>query len=229
VTDPPVAPVAVVPAAVELRGITKRFGAVTACQEVDLVVRRGEIHGLLGENGAGKTTLMRILVGQLQPDGGEIVVAGQPVAVRDPMHAASLGLAMAQQHFSLVERLRVWENVALAHRGALRRKAVLAAISDVADRYGVRVDPRARVDELSAGQRQRVELVKWLSLQPSVLVLDEPTSVLSAQESQDLFTELRRIAESATDRVTVLREGSVVAAMETADTDAPGLARAMVG
>lgn len=232
--------------AVELRTVTKRYGTVVACRGVSLTIDRGEVHGLLGENGAGKTTLMKVLIGLVPPDGGEIRLGGRPVAVRDPVHAATLGLAMAQQHLSLVDRLRVWENVALAHRGRMRKREAVRAVQEVAERYGLVVEPNARVEELTVGQRQRVELVKCLTLKPEVLILDEPTSLLTAVESRELFKVLRQVVErdqlsvilishkldevlEATDRVTIMRDGVVVGSMKTSDADAHQLARAMVG
>jgi simple sugar transport system ATP-binding protein len=213
---------------------------------VSLAVDRGEVHGLLGENGAGKTTLMKILIGLVPLDGGEIRLGGRRVVVKDPVHAAGLGLAMAQQHLSLVDRLRVWENVALANRGKMRRRQAVRAVNEVADRYGLQTDPNARVEELTLGQRQRVELVKCLTLNPDVLILDEPTSLLTAAESRELFRVLRQVVErdqlsvilishkldevlEATDRVTIMRDGEVVASMNTSEADAHQLARAMVG
>jgi simple sugar transport system ATP-binding protein len=213
---------------------------------VSLAVDRGEVHGLLGENGAGKTTLMKILIGLVPLDGGEIRLGGRRVVVKDPVHAAGLGLAMAQQHLSLVDRLRVWENVALANRGRMRKRQAVRAVNEVADRYGLQTDPNARVEELTLGQRQRVELVKCLTLNPDVLVLDEPTSLLTAAESRELFRVLRQVVErdqlsvilishkldevlEATDRLTIMRDGEVVASMNTAEADAHQLARAMVG
>lgn len=234
------------PHAVELRKVTKRYGSVVACRGVSLSVNRGEVHGLLGENGAGKTTLMKILIGLVPLDGGEIRLRGRPVVVKDPVHAAALGLAMAQQHLSLVDRLRVWENVALANRGRLRKRQAVRAVNEVADRYGLATDPNVRVENLTVGQRQRAELVKCLTLKPDVLILDEPTSLLTAVESRDLFRVLRQVVErdklavilishkldevlQATDRVTIMRDGVVVASMNTSEADAQRLARAMVG
>ncbi|OHV38513.1 hypothetical protein BCD49_13410 [Pseudofrankia sp. EUN1h] len=268
----------------ELRGITKRYGQVIACDGVDLAVRRGEIHGLLGENGAGKSTLMKVLSGLVRPDSGVILRDGVPVDVADPHVAAGIGVGMVHQHFSLVGALTVWENVVLGdgrdggpaaaganeprgagwlaglrgRRGRLRRDEACADVVRVGERYGITVDPLARVDSLSAGQRQRVEIIKCLRRDPDVIVLDEPTSVLSLAESRDLFAVLRRavtgdgatrdgtdddapakgvvlishkLAEilGATDRVTVLRRGRVVARRATAGTDAATLAREMVG
>jgi len=231
---------------VELRGMTKRFGRVVACRDVHLTVHEGEIHGLLGENGAGKSTLMKVLIGLIPSDAGEVRLRGRPVAVKDPVHAASLGLAMAQQHFSLVERLRVWENVALAHRGKLKRRDATHAIEEIRERYGLVIDANARVEDLTVGQRQRVELVKCLSLKPEVLILDEPTSVLTAAESRELFSVLREVVRrdrlavilishkldeilQATDLVTIMRDGAVVTSLPTKDADAHQLAKAMVG
>ncbi len=230
----------------ELRNVTKRFGAVVACRDVSLAVHQGEIHGLLGENGAGKSTLMKVLIGLVPSDGGEVRLRGRPVVVKDPVHAASLGLAMAQQHFSLVERLKVWENVALAHRGRMSRRDAARVIGEIGERYGLTADPNARVEDLTVGQRQRVELVKCLSLKPDVLILDEPTSVLTKAESRELFSVLRQVVQvdglavilishkldevlQATDVVTIMRDGSVVAELRTADADAHQLAKAMVG
>jgi len=231
---------------VELRGMTKRFGRVVACRDVHLTVHEGEIHGLLGENGAGKSTLMKVLIGLIPSDAGEVRLKGRPVAVKDPVHAASLGLAMAQQHFSLVERLRVWENVALAHRGKLKRRDATRAIEEIGERYSLVIDANARVEDLTVGQRQRVELVKCLSLKPEVLILDEPTSVLTAAESRELFSVLREVVRrdrlavilishkldeilQATDLVTIMRDGAVVTSLPTKDADAHQLAKAMVG
>ncbi len=232
--------------AVELLGITKRYGSVVACKGVNLSVSRGEIHGLLGENGAGKTTLMKVLIGLVPSDGGEIHLGGRPIVVKDPVHAATLGLAMAQQHFSLVERLRVWENIALAHRGRLHKRGAVRAVAEIAERYGLSADPDARVENLTVGQRQHVELIKCLTLKPEVLILDEPTSVLTAGESHELFRVLRQVVDrdglavilishkldevlQATDRVTIMRDGTVVNSLETSGADAHQLARAMVG
>lgn len=231
---------------VELKDVTKRFGAVVACREVSIAVHRGQIHGLLGENGAGKSTLMKVLIGLVPSDGGEIRLRGRPVVVKDPVHAATLGLAMAQQHFSLVERLKVWENVALAHRGKMSRREATRAIGEIGERYGIAAEGNARVEDLTVGQRQRVELVKCLSLKPDVLILDEPTSVLTRTESHELFSVLRQVVEldglsvilishkldevlQATDVVTIMRDGSVVASLRTAEADAHQLAKAMVG
>ncbi|WP_045745668.1 ABC transporter ATP-binding protein [Actinoplanes rectilineatus] len=232
--------------ALTLRGITKRYGAVVACEAVDLDVERGEIHGLLGENGAGKSTLMRILLGLETRDAGTILRDGRPVTAGSPREAVALGIGMVHQHFSLVEPLTVWENVILGDTGRIRRSRACAEIHEMSQRYGLPVDPLAVVASLSAGERQRVELIKCLRRDPAVLILDEPTSVLTRAESAELFAVLRRVVRSegravvlishklteitaATDRVTVLRRGRVVFRSATAATDVAELARQMVG
>jgi general nucleoside transport system ATP-binding protein len=232
--------------ALTLSGVSKRYGPVVACDAVDLTVRPGEIHGLLGENGAGKSTLMKILLGLVHADAGTVLRDGRPVEIETPQVAADLGLGMVHQHFSLIEPLTVWENVILGDTGRVDRAAACAQVEQVAKRYGLPIDPLARVDRLSAGERQRVELIKCLRRDPSVLILDEPTSVLTQAESAELFTVLRRVVQAenravilishklaeiiaATDRVTVLRRGAVVFHGTTADTTPQLLARQMVG
>src|SRR5258708_21610575 len=150
------------PPALEARGLTKRFGAVVACAGVDLAVHPGEIHGILGQNGAGKSTLMNMFLGLVTPDAGQILVNGQPVVIHDPFKAASVGLAMVHQHFSLIGPLKVWENLALGDTGRIDERRIARRIREVATRYGLDVDPQARVDDLTTGQRQRVDIVKGL-------------------------------------------------------------------
>ncbi|MFI6284290.1 ABC transporter ATP-binding protein [Streptomyces sp. NPDC051018] len=242
---PALAPGAGAPA-LQMLGISKRFGPVCACGEVDLQVSAGEIHGLLGENGAGKSTLMKILLGLVTPDAGRILLRGRAEEIADPLMAAARGIAMVHQHFSLVGRLTVWENIALGDRGRVDRDRIRSLVREVGGRYGLAVDPDARVEDLSTGERQRVEIVKCLRRDPDVLVLDEPTSVLTLEESRDLFTVLRRVVADhgkavilishkldeiihATDRVTIMRQGRVVGRRITAETDERSLAREMVG
>lgn len=230
----------------ELRGITKSYGAVTACDSVDLTVDAGEIHGLLGENGAGKSSLMKVLLGLIPRDAGAVLVRGEEVALDSPQEAAELGIGMVHQHFSLVNGLTVWENVALGDTGAVNKRTVCAEIVEVAARYGLPIDPEARVEALSAGERQRVEVVKCLRRNPRILILDEPTSVLTQAESVELFAMLGRVVQEegravilishklaeimqATDRLTVLRKGRIAFRAVTAETTAPELARQMVG
>jgi general nucleoside transport system ATP-binding protein len=232
--------------AVRVRGLVKRYGSVMACDGVDLDLRPGEIHGVLGENGAGKSTLMKVLIGLVLPDEGEIEVHGKRIRIADPQQAAELGIGMVHQHFSLVEELRVWENVVLGERRRLDAGAAKRRVRTIAMRYGLDLDPDARVEDLTAGQRQRVEIVKCLRRDPSIVVFDEPTSVLTPQESEHLFAVLRVAVERegravalvshkldeilrATDVVTILRRGKVVGSSNTADTDASSLAQAMVG
>jgi general nucleoside transport system ATP-binding protein len=234
------------PPAIELIGITKRFGAVAACDGVDLVLRRGRIHGVLGENGAGKSTLMKVLIGLVIPDAGEVRRDGEPIRIKDPVDAARHGIGMVHQHFSLVEPLTVWENVALGDIGRLDARQVRRRVAEISEQYGLDIDPDARIADLPAGMRQRVEIIKCLRRDPDVLVFDEPTSVLSPAESTFLFDALRHVVRdegkavalvshklaeviAATDDITIMRDGHVVDSRPTAGADARELARAMVG
>lgn len=231
---------------VEMFAVTKRYGSVAACAGIDLALRPGVIHGILGQNGAGKSTLMKILIGLVLPDSGEIRVRGERADLTDPVVAAEHGIAMVHQHFSLVPALTVWENVVLGDRTRLDRATARSRVSEVAERYGLDVNPDERVEDLSAGQRQRVEIVKCLRRDPSVLVLDEPTSVLTPAESRELFEVLRTVAldegravalishkleeiRHATDEVTIMRAGRVVRRGRTDTFDAPALAAEMIG
>ncbi len=232
--------------ALEARSLTKCYGKLVACDRVDLAVQRGEILGVLGQNGAGKSTLMNMLLGLVRPDGGEIVVNGHPVVIADPVKAASMGLAMVHQHFSLIGPLTVWENLSLGEKGRIDADRTRRHITEVARRYGLDVDPDARIDHLTTGQRQRVEIVKCLMREPDVVILDEPTSVLTAAESVELFLMLRRVVQEeqravvlishkldevlhATDRVAIMRSGRVVADRITEGATAMELAREMIG
>ena len=234
------------PPAVELLGITKRFGSVVACDHVDLALRPGRVHGILGENGAGKSTLMKVLIGLVLPDAGQIRLAGETVRIDDPIDAAEHGIAMVHQHFSLVEPLTVWENVALGDVGRFDTAAIRRRVGEISTQYGLAIEPDQRIADLPAGMRQRVEIIKCLRRDPQVLVFDEPTSVLTPEESEFLFGALRRVVEeegkavalvshklpevlAATDEITIMRDGRVVDHRETADSDASSLARAMVG
>lgn len=234
------------PPAVELINITKRFGAVVACDAVDLTLERGRIHGVLGENGAGKSTLMKVLIGLVIPDGGQVKIDGRVTTIDDPIDAATQGIGMVHQHFSLVDALTVWENVALGDVGKLRPAAIRDRVGELSSHYGLTIDPDAVVGELPAGMRQRVEIIKCLRRDPQVLIFDEPTSVLTPAESEQLFEALRRVVDEegravalvshkldeirhATDAVTIMRQGKVVDRMATAVSDAATLAKAMVG
>ena len=245
-TEKPRGPAAAATAALEAIEITKRFGSIVACDGVSLAVQPGEIHGLLGQNGAGKSTLMNIFIGLVQADAGEVRLFGEPVDVEDPVDAAAQGLAMVHQHFSLIEPLTVWENVALGDSGRIDQQAVIDAILEIGEQYSLPVDPLATVAELTAGQRQRIEIIKALRRHPRLFILDEPTSVLTLAESRELFDVLRVLVSGsgsavilishkldeilhATDQVTIMRDGRVVASMPTAEANAPLLAREMVG
>jgi len=201
---------------------------------------------VLGENGAGKSTLMKIMIGLVIPDSGWINIDGARVQLRDPLDAARHGIGMVHQHFSLVEPLRVWENVALGEAGKLKPGDVRDRIVEISDRYGLDVDPDAVVGELPVGMRQRVEIIKCLRRDPSILIFDEPTSVLTPAESEFLFETLRHVVVEegravalvshkldeilkATDEVTIMRQGSVVGHVQTGSVDAATLATAMVG
>ena len=231
---------------VKLNRITKRFGPVTACDQVDLVLTRGRIHGILGENGAGKSTLMKILIGLVIPDSGSIEIDGVRRQIHDPLTAAGLGIGMVHQHFSLVDALSVWENVTLGETGRLNPAAVRDRIGELSEHYGLNIDPDTRVGDLTAGLRQRVEIIKCLRRDPSIVIFDEPTSVLTPEESSRLFTSFREVVAAegravvlvshkldevlaATDEITIMRHGKVVDQVATVDTDARSLARSMVG
>ncbi|MCY4256724.1 MAG: ABC transporter ATP-binding protein [bacterium] len=232
--------------AVELAGITKRFGGIVACDQVDLTLHRGRIHGILGENGAGKSTLMKMLIGLVLPDAGAIRIDGWPRTIHDPLAAAALGISMVHQHFSLVEQLSVWENVALGEVGRLNSSGMRDRVAAISDEYGLEINPDARVGELTAGLRQRVEIIKCLRRDPHILVFDEPTSVLTPEESEQLFGTLREVVAAegravvlvshkldevlhATDEVTIMRQGRVVDHRPIDTADARSMARAMVG
>ena len=234
------------PPAVELINITKRFGRVVACDHVNLALHRRRIHGVLGENGAGKSTLMKVLIGLVIPDGGEVRIDGTAVQIADPVQAAERGIAMVHQHFSLVEALTVWENVALGDVGRLDPKKIRQRVAEISEQYGLEINPNDRIADLPAGMRQRVEIIKCLRRDPDVLVFDEPTSVLTPAESEFLFAALRRVVDvegkavalvshklpeilSATDDITIMRDGRVVESRTTAGSAANELARAMVG
>ena len=235
------------PPIVALRGVTKRFPGVVADDAVDLVLRRGEIHALVGENGAGKSTLMRVLAGIYAPDEGDILLHGVATRFASPRAAIAHGIGMVHQHFVLVERFTVVENIVLGdERGPLLHERDAAArITELARRTGFEVDPWATIASLSVGERQRVEILKALYRGVEVLILDEPTAVLTPPEAQELFSSLRALASSGTavvfishkldevlalaDRITVLRRGRVVGETTPAATTRAELAEMMVG
>jgi general nucleoside transport system ATP-binding protein len=178
----------------QLIGITKRYPAVVANNKVSLKVRAGEIHAVLGENGAGKSTLMKIIYGSVKPDEGQILVDGQPVLVRNPQEARQLGISMVFQHFSLFDTLTVAENVWLGQDKRMSLAEVTARITEVASEYGLDIDPVRPVHSLSVGEMQRVEIIRGLLTRPRLLILDEPTSVLTPQAVEKLFIVLRKLA-----------------------------------
>jgi len=233
------------PPLIELRGIVKAYPGCLANDRVDLAVQRGEIHALLGENGAGKSTLVKIMAGVVAPDAGEIRWQGRLVAIDGPGAARRLGIGMVFQHFTLFESLTVTENVALGAGAGRDRKAIARRIRELAARYGLAVDPDRHVHGLAVGERQRVEILRCLLEEPRLIVLDEPTSVLTPQEADALFATLRLLAEEGRgvlfishklDEVralchaaTILRGGKRVGGCDPRAESAASLARLMVG
>ncbi len=238
------------PVVLELRGITKRFPGVLANDHIDFDLRRGEVHALLGENGAGKSTLMSILYGLYHPDEGQILINGEPVRMSTPKEAIERGIGMVHQHFMLIPVMTVAENIVLAAEpkragvlldfGAARRR-----VRDLADQFSFAIDPDARIENISVGQQQRVEILKALYRRADILILDEPTAVLTPQEAQELFgilENLRREGMSIifishklnevlgiAERITVLRRGKKIESLPAAGASEEQLARLMVG
>jgi simple sugar transport system ATP-binding protein len=233
----------------EMRGITKHFPGVLANDHVDFDVRAGEVHALLGENGAGKSTLMKILYGMYRPDDGEILINGQPAAIASPNDAIASGIGMIHQHFMLVNSLTVAENVALGLRSSREPLTdldrVARRVNELGKAYGLKIDPGAYIWQLSVGQQQRVEIIKALHRGASLLVLDEPTAVLTPQEVEELFAVMRQMSRDGhalifishklhevveiSQRVTVLRDGRRMGTRPTSETTKQDLANWMVG
>ena len=238
------------PPVLELRGITKRFPGVTANDRVDFDLRRGEVHALLGENGAGKSTLMNVLYGLYHPDEGEIRIKGEPIRIHSPKDAIERGIGMVHQHFMLIPVMTVAENIVLAneptHAGVLLDYATARKrVIELSQQFNFAIDPDARIENISVGQQQRVEILKALYRHADILILDEPTAVLTPQEAQELFGILKSLTEEdlsiifishklnevleIADRITVLRRGKKVDTVPRAGASEEGLARMMVG
>jgi simple sugar transport system ATP-binding protein len=229
----------------ELRNISKAYPSVVANDDVSLAVMPGEIHAVLGENGAGKSTLMKIIYGVVKADGGQILWNGRPVAIPHPAAARRLGIGMVFQHFSVFETLTVVENIALAMDGRFDLEALAKRIDAVSQRYGLALDPGRLVHSLSVGERQRVEIVRCLLQQPELLIMDEPTSVLTPRAVRGLFETLRQLSEDGCSvlyishkldelrvlchNATVMRHGRIVGSADPARESPAALARMMIG
>ena len=235
------------PDAVVMRNVVKRFPGVVANDGVNLSVRSGEIHALLGENGAGKSTLMNLLFGLHNPDEGEFEIFGKPVQFHNTRQAVEAGLGMVHQHFMLIPRFTVAENVILGNEGpdAILDREAAARVAKIASSYGLNVNPNAKVGDLPVGMQQRVEILRALYQGSRILILDEPTALLTPQEVEDLYLILRRLkadggtiifithklreVANVSDRVTVIRRGKTIGTRITSETSAPELAELMVG
>jgi len=234
----------------ELRGITKSFPGILANDHIDFDLRRGEVHALLGENGAGKSTLMNILYGLYHPDAGEILINGEPIQIHSPRDAIERGIGMVHQHFMLIPVMTVVENIVLGDEP--KRDGVLldyeagrARVTDLAQQFGFSIEPDARIEEIGVGQQQRVEILKALYRHADILILDEPTAVLTPQEALELFGILRKLVDDGmsvifithklhevleiADRITVLRRGKMVDSVSRTGATEASLARMMVG
>jgi simple sugar transport system ATP-binding protein len=237
------------PLAVEMRGITKRFGSLVANDHIDLVVARGSIHALVGENGAGKSTLMNLLYGLYVPDAGEIFINGRQVVLHGPGDAIKQGIGMVHQHFMLIPPLTVAENIVLGAEPPnpviFPRAEAIKRVTELSNLFGLRVDPTARVGDLPVGLQQRVEILKTLYRGAEILILDEPTAVLTPQETDELFLVLRDLVDkgktilfishklrevmAVADQISVLRRGRKIATLEKSRTSREEIARLMIG
>ncbi len=233
--------------AIELSDITKSFGGVAANNRVSLEVRWGEILSLLGENGSGKTTLMNILAGIYYPDSGKVLLNGNEVTIRSPKDAFELGIGMIHQHFKLVDNMTAAENIVLGlkGKGRLDRKKISAKVREISERYGFSINPERKIYDMSVSEKQTVEIIKVLYRNAEILILDEPTAVLTAQESDKLFTVLRKMRDdgksiiiithkmqevlAVSDRVAVLRKGEYIGTVSTSEATAQSLTEMMVG
>lgn len=231
--------------AVSMRNVTKTFGSVVANEKVNLEINRGEILALLGENGSGKTTLMNMLAGIYFPDEGQIFINGKEEVIKSPKDALSLGIGMVHQHFKLIDVFSATDNIILGLEGSLNRKEATEKIVSICEKYGFDVDPTQKVYDMSVSQKQTVEIVKVLYRGADILILDEPTAVLTPQETEKLFAVLRKMredgkaiviithkmheVESLSDRVAVLRDGKYIGSMMTKDTNVEEMTNMMVG
>ena len=233
--------------AVEMKNVTKTFGSTVANNNVSLTIKKGEILSLLGENGSGKTTIMNMLAGIYFPDSGQIYINGKEESIRSPKDAYDLGIGMIHQHFKLVDIFSATENVILGQegKGRLNKKAVAARIREICDKYGFDVDPDKKVYNMSVSEKQTLEIVKVIYRGADILILDEPTAVLTPQETEKLFTVIRNMRAagkaiviithklhevlSVSDRVTILRKGEYVGTVDTKDADEMILTEMMVG
>ncbi|MFT5276122.1 MAG: ABC-type uncharacterized transport system ATPase subunit, partial [Saprospiraceae bacterium] len=230
---------------IELRGMRKEYPGCLANDDVDMIIRRGEIHALLGENGAGKSTLVKMIYGVLKPDAGTILFNDEQVNIVNPAKARELGVAMVFQHFSLFDSLTVVENIALGIGRKTGLDSLAQEITVLSERYGLPLDPNRHVYSLSVGERQRIEIIRCLLQKPKLLVMDEPTSVLTPQEVDKLFETLQRLCEEGMSilyishkldeikaichRATVLRDGRRVDCVDVADQSAKSMAALMMG
>lgn len=234
---------------IEMLHITKEFPGIKANDDITLQLKRGEIHALLGENGAGKSTLMSILFGMYQPDAGEIRKNGERVSIKDPNDATALGIGMVHQHFKLIDVFTVLDNIILGAEdtkfGFLQKKEARAKVQDLSQRYGLKVDLDAKVENITVGMQQRVEILKMLYRDNEILIFDEPTAVLTPQEIEELMKIMKNLTAegksilfishklneimAVADRVTVLRKGQCIGTVETKDTNQQALSNMMVG
>ena len=232
-------------AAVSMKNVTKTFGSVVANEKVSLDIYKGEILALLGENGSGKTTLMNMLAGIYYPDEGQIFINGKEEVIKTPKDALNLGIGMVHQHFKLIDVLSATENIILGLEGKLNIREASKKIGDICNKYGFEVDPKQKIYDMSVSQKQTVEIVKVLYRGADILILDEPTAVLTPQETEKLFRVLRKMrddgkaiiiithkmheVESLSDRVAVLRDGKYIGSMATKDTTVTEMTNMMVG
>lgn len=236
---------------IEMKNITKEFPGVVANDNVSIDIKEGEIHAIVGENGAGKSTLMKILYGLYKPDSGQIYFKGNPVEIKSPLDAIRLGIGMVHQHFMLVPSFTVAENIVLGVEPRRRRiftdyNRAVKMTEELSEEYGLKVDPHARVESLSVGIQQRIEILKVLHKGADIIILDEPTAVLTPQETEELFRVIRRLVDklgktviiithklqevlALSDRVTVMKQGKMVGTLKTQDANEQILAEMMVG